>query len=325
MGYTHLTAGERYQIEALLGKQCSLREIASRLGRDKGTISREIRRNRGQRGYRPQQAATFAMDRRQHACNARQIDPEVWLRVEAMLRLELSPVQISGRLKRKKLGKVSHETIYRRVYADKATGGDLHVHLRCQKKRRKRYGSGRSRRGRIPNRVGIEERCPRVEARATVGHWEGDTVMGKNHKGALVTHVERKSRYTCIRHVARKTASEVAEATKCALGPYAALVKTITNDNGLEFAAHGVVSKSLDAKIYFAQPYSSWQRGTNENTNGLIRQYLPKKTSFKNIPDALITFIQDRLNHRPRKCLDFQTPYEVLIASARSRGVALQI
>jgi IS30 family transposase len=117
MGYTHLTAGERYQIEALLGKQCSLREIASRLGRDKGTISREIRRNRGQRGYRPQQAATFAMDRRQHACNARQIDPEVWLRVEAMLRLELSPVQISGRLKRKKLGKVSHETIYRRVYA----------------------------------------------------------------------------------------------------------------------------------------------------------------------------------------------------------------
>jgi IS30 family transposase len=325
MGYTHLTAGERYQIEALLGKQCSLREIARSLGRDKGTISREVRRNQGQRGYRPKQAEAIATERRDKACNARRVAPETWTKAEAMLRQQYSPEQVSGRLRVCNEGEISHETIYKKIYADKASGGDLHTHLRCQKKRRKRYGSGRSRRGLIPNRVGIEDRCPRVEARATVGHWEGDTVIGKNHKGALVTHVERKSRYTCIGHVARKTADEVAEATILTLGPYADLVKTITNDNGLEFCAHDAVSKNLNAKIYFAQPYSSWQRGTNENTNGLIRQYLPKKTCFKDLPDALIKFIQDRLNHRPRKCLDYRTPHEVMTSSARSRGVALQI
>ena len=202
MGYTHLTAGDRYQIQALLGKSHSLRSIAEAVGRDKGTISREIRRNAGQRGYRPKQAQDLADQRRAGGINARQVDPDTWEVAKRMLRQEHSPEQISGRLCLETgMQQISHETIYKRVYADKAAGGTLHMHLRCQKKRRKRYGSGRTRRGRIPDRVDIDERCPRVEERKTVGHWEGDTRIGRNRRGALVTHVVRKSRYAKLRKV----------------------------------------------------------------------------------------------------------------------------
>lgn len=324
MAYMHLTAGERYQISALLGKGSTLKEIGLLVGRNVSTVSREIRRNRGERGYRPKQAQDFAEKRQKETCNAYQIPHDLWAQAETMLRLDFSPEQVSGRLKLKTGQCISHETIYLRIYADKRAGGDLHTHLRCQKKRRKRYASGRSRRGHIPNRVGIEHRCPRVEDRAIIGHWESDTVIGRSHKGALVTHVERKSRFTKIRKVKRKTASEVSAATIELLKPYAELVRTLTKDNGLEFASHATVAKALNAKVYFAHPYSSWERGTNENTNGLIRQYLPKKTSFEGLTHQQVSFIEHRLNHRPRKCLDYRTPHEVFHASAKSRGVALR-
>lgn len=324
MSYTHLTVEERYQIYALMGKQCTVSDIGEALGRDKGTISRELKRNRGGKGYRPKQAQALAEVRRQETHNARQIPFKIWAIVETMLRQEHSPEQVSGRLRRCTGEKISHETIYQHIYTDKRMGGNLHQHLRCQKKRRKRYGSGRTHRGHIPNRVGIEERCPRVEKRMTIGHWEGDTVMGKNNKGALVTHFERRSRLARLRKVKRKTAKEVAKATIKVLLPLARLVKSITNDNGTEFTHHRKVSKSLNAKIYFAHPYSSWERGTNENGNGLIRQYFPKGSSFEDMTDEQVAFVEDRLNDRPRKCLDYETPREVITRSSKSRGVALR-
>ena len=204
MNYTHLTVGERYQIYALVGKQCTVREIGEALGRDKGTVSRELRRNRGAKGYGPKQAQALPEVRRQETHNARKIPPETLAVAETMLRQEHSPEQVSGRLRRCTGEKVSHETLYQHIYADKKPGGNLHQHLRYQKKRRKRYGSGRTRRGHIPNRIGIEERCPRVDNRMTIGHWEGDTVMGKNNKGALVTHFERESRLARLRKVKKR-------------------------------------------------------------------------------------------------------------------------
>lgn len=203
------------------------------------------------------QAHAVATDRRLQSCNARQVPQETWAEAQEMLRLDFSPEQVCGRLHLKAAMRISHETLYRRIYADKRAGGDLHTHLRCQKKRRKRCASGRSRRGLIPNRVSIDQRCPRVQQRATVGHWEGDTVIGKNHKGALVTLVERKSCYTQIRKVSRKTAAKVSVATIDALGPLRKAVKTITYDNGMEFADHLTVAVDLQAKTYFAHPYSS--------------------------------------------------------------------
>ena len=324
MGYTHLTAEIRYQIAILQRKGCSISEIAVLIRRSKSTVSRELKRNSGKRGYRPKQAQNLAESRRADANNAKSIPATTWHLVETLIRFDCSPQQVSGRLKLEHQISICHETIYQKIYADKRAGGTLHSHLRCRRLRRKRYGSGRSKRGRIPQRLGIEHRSPGVEKRLNIGHWEGDTVIGKNHKGALVTYVERKSRYTKICFVTNKTASKVAVATSALLRPLIPMIKTITFDNGLEFSAHMKISKNLKAQTFFANPYSSWERGTNENTNGLIRQYLPKKTSFENLTVKQIRIIEDRLNNRPRKCLDYRTPLEVMARSAKSRGVALR-
>lgn len=176
-----------------------------------------------------------------------------------------SPAHAAGRALIEGYAAVSHETLYKLVYADKHAGGQIWRNLRCCKKRRKRYGSGRQRRGKIPNRVGIEKRCVRVDERLTVGHWEGDTVIGKNHKFAFVTLVERKTGFALVRKVKTRHARGVAEAIVAALRPLRSLVRTVTFDNGLEFAQHDRVAAATGAKIYFADPYSSWQRGTNEN------------------------------------------------------------
>ena len=325
MSYKHLTENERYQIAALQDKGCFQREIAEILHRSRATISRELRRNQGQRGYRPKQAQEFARTRCQQANsqNVRHVPSETLREADTMLREQYSPQQVSSRLRITAGGSVSTETLYRHIYRDKRDGGTLHKNLRCQKKRRKRYGSGRSRRGAIPNRVGIEERCPRVESRAQVGHWEMDTVVGRNHKGFLVTMVERKSRFTVVCKVKNKTAKEISDAIIAHLLPFAPLVKTLTYDNGKEFAHHERVSAALSCKSYFAHPYSSWERGTNENTNGLIRQYHPKKSSFVHITSTHTLRLMRKLNNRPRKCLDYKTPLEVFKQSAVTRRVAL--
>jgi IS30 family transposase len=220
---------------------------------------------------------------------------------------------------------VSHEAIYQHIYADKRAGGILHRTLRCQKLRRKRYG-GRERRGTIPNQVSIDQ-CPAIaNDRLRFGDWEGDLVIGAGHQQALVTLNERISRYTLMAHVPAKTASVVSNAIIALLTPFAACVHTLTTDNGKEFAEHERIAKTLNADFYFAHPYASWERGANENMNGLIRQFFPKKMRFNSIDKMNIAYAMDRLNHRPRKCLGFKTPHEVFMQQLHSRhnSVALQ-
>ncbi|TAK14298.1 MAG: IS30 family transposase [Anaerolineae bacterium] len=306
MSYTQLAQGQRYQIYALRKHGHSQTEIAAFLGVDKATISRELRRNRGQRGYRPKQAQRLAEERRQGG--QVWITPEIWQQVEAKLRADWSPEQVSIWLREQ--GKpLSHERIYQLIYADKRAGGDLHTHLRCQKKYRKRYGHY-DRRGKIPAQISIEQRPAVVAERTRLGDWEVDLMIGKGHSGALVTLTERKSRFTLIRGVAAKTAEQVTRAVLDLLSGVAHR-ETITADNGREFAAHQTIAAGLNIDFYFAHPYASWERGTNENTNGLIRQYLPKSRDLSTLTTQEELFIMDRLNLRPRKCLGFRTPFEV--------------
>lgn len=322
MGYTQLTQEERYQIYALKKAGHIQTEIAEIVDRDPGTISRELRRNRGLKGYRPQQAHNLALARRYDKAQPR-IGSQVWQQVEALIREEWSPEQIVGRIAMEQGVSISHEWIYQYVYADKRSGGDLYTYLRCQKVRRKRYGSY-DRRGCIPNQVSIDDRPPIVDSKRRFGDWEGDTVIGKGHRGALVTLVERKSLYTVIRSVLNKTAEAVRNAVVDGLTPYIDWVHTITYDNGREFADHEGMARDLDARIYFTHPYSSWERGLNENTNGLIRQYFPKHRNLTTVTNCEIEKAMDKLNHRPRKSLGYRTPYEVFFNTRTSLTVALQ-
>lgn len=307
--YTQLTQEERYQIHALMKAGHNPTEIAEVLGRHKSTIGRELKRNRGLRGYRPRQAQELAHSRRQMAYHAR-ISTAHWNRVEELLRQDWSPEQVSGWLLREEGITISHEWIYQYVYADKRDGGDLHKHLRCQKPRRKRYGSY-DRRGQIKGRVCIDERPAVVERRSRIGDWEADTVIGKPGGTVLVTLAERKTRQSILALSPDKSAKAVRKAIIGALQPHAARVHTITYDNGKEFAHHTEIASALDASGYFAHPYHSWERGLNENMNGLIRQYLPKGKSFDSLTQEDIQHIMDKLNNRPRKCLGFKTPNQV--------------
>jgi len=305
MNYKHLSQVERYQIDALMKAGNNQTQIALVLGRNKATISREVARNTGKRGYRAKQAWEMTAQRSELSRNAHTVEPWVLAQADAWLALQWSPEQIAGKLP------VSHETLYQHVYADKRAGGKLWQNLRCHKKRRKRYASGRERRGQIIGRRPLSERPACVQERKQVGHWEGDTVIGVNHKGAIVTLVERKSGYAVIAKVANKTAGLVSAAIVNQLKPIAIKVKTLTYDNGKEFAEHAAIDKQLGSTAYFARPYASWERGTNENFNGLLRQYVPKKRHMDTVTDEEIKMIQDRLNNRPRKRLGFRTPSEV--------------
>ena len=319
-GYTQLTQDQRYQIYALQKAGFKQNQIAAEVQVHKSTICRELKRNAGQRGYRPRQAQHLAVERQQErACRPR-ISPDLWLEVESKLREQWSPQQISGRLAFEQGARVSHERIYQYIYADKRRGGTLHQHLRCQKQRRKRYGSGRSRRGQIPLRRCISERPAIVDQRVRIGDWEGDTIVGKGHQQAIVSLTERFSRFTLLHKVERATAPAVSAAIIEKLRPLAALVFTLTTDNGKEFALHQQIAATLQAEYYFAHPYASWERGLNENTNGLVRQYCPKKSDFSRLDQEEVEAIAHRLNHRPRKILNYRTPFEVFF---QQQNVAL--
>jgi IS30 family transposase len=311
MKYTQLTQEERYQIYALNKAEHDQIEIAMILNRHKSTISRELRRNSGLRGYRPQQAQRLTEQRRQSKAKP-SIPQSLWRQVERLLREDWSPEQINLWLKAEYNVSVSHEWIYQYILQDKACGGALYHHLRCKKKRRKRYGSY-SRRGQLIDRISIDERPAIVESRSRIGDWELDTIIGKNHKQALVSLTERKTRYTLIQKVKRKTADSVADAIIKLLAPFSDRVITMTSDNGKEFAGHKRIANKLNAAFYFAHPYASWERGLNENTNGLIRQYFPKGSDFTNITQKEINRAMNRLNNRPRKCLGIKTPNQVFL------------
>ncbi len=284
-------------------------QIANIVGVHKSTISRELNRNRGQRGYRPKQAHKRCVQRRLHKSQPR-IAQTTWHLIEHLLRKQWSPEQISLWLRQHADISVSHEWIYQYVLADKQAGGFLYRNLRCQKQRKKRYGAY-SRRGCIPNAISIEERPAIVDKRCRLGDWELDTVIGKNHHQALVTLVERKSKLTLIAKVSSKTAEAVSKAIIRLLKPLSPWVHTLTADNGREFSRHQKIAKALSAKFYFAHPFASWERGLNENTNGLIRQYFPKKHDFKAITQQQIKRVMDKLSNRPRKCLGTKTYNQV--------------
>ena len=311
MTYKHLSQAERYQIHALMKAGHNQSQIAKVLDRSKSTISRELSRNTGSRGYRPKQACEMSAERAQNSRNANTVPAWVNDQAQLLLQLQWSPEQIASKLP------ISHETVYQHVYADKAQGGTLWKNLRCQKQKRKRYAGGRDRRGQIPNRRPLSERPLHIEARRQVGHWECDTVMGANHKGAVVTMVERKSGYAVMAKVSNKTSELVSSAIVDKLQPLAVRVKTLTFDNGKEFAGHVYIDEQLKSTAYFARPFASWERGSNENLNGLLRQYVPKKRAMSTVTDEEIRMIQNRLNNRPRKRLGFKTPAEVFHQSLK--------
>lgn len=316
--YTQLTEGERNQIYALNKRGFKQSEIALDIERSASTISRELRRNRGKRGYRPKQANQMAQQRRKKASSHPKMVESVIAHIREKLALQWSPQQISRTMEAEIGIRVSHERIYQYVYRDRLAKGTLHLHLRHgRKKRRKRCNpSDRTgRRGRIKNRRDIDERSALVETRLITGHWEIDTIIGKGHKGAVVTIVERRSRYTLLASVENRSAELVAEATIRLLRPFADLdlVLSITADNGKEFANHEEISAALGIDFYFAKPYHSWERGTNENTNGLIRQYLPKSATLNDLAEETELMIMDRLNHRPRETLGYRTPHVELL------------
>ena len=306
--YHQLTQTQRYQIYALQKTKHSLSEIAMVIGVHRSSVSRELKRNRGQRGYCPEQDQKRAVKRRPKALP--RITIKVWMTVEHLLRQEWSPEQISGRLKKEQGIRISHEWIYQYILEDKRAGGDLYKHLRCQKKRRKRYGTY-DRRGKLPNCHSIEERPAQVQTRKRIGDWEVDTLLGKQQKHAMLTLTERKSRFTLLGKVSRRTARAVRQRLCKLLLPVRDKVHTLTSDHGKEFAEHELIAQTLQLKFYFAHPYAAWERGTNENTNGLLRQYFPKKSDFQTISNKKMEHAMSKLNFRPRKALRFKTPFEV--------------
>ena len=313
-GYHHVTQDIRSQIYALKSTGTSLRKIATIVGKHASSISREIARNTGGRGYRYKQADIKAIERRAKASKTpKKLTPSLIAIIEVkILNEEWSPDQIAGRLKKEGIANISHESIYQHIWKDKRTGGTLYKHLRYNGKKYNKRSSGRAGRGCIPNRLDIDERPHVVEEKARLGDWEGDTIVGANHRGAIVSYVDRCSKFTVLKMLENRTAEQVTQATLDKLGQGTLPVLTITYDNGKEFSEHSKIASELNASCYFAKPYHSWERGLNEHTNGLVRQYLPKKTDFTKVPDQTVQAIAEKLNNRPRKILNYCTPLEVL-------------
>jgi IS30 family transposase len=294
-------------------------EIGQALGFSQGTVSREFSRNTRQRGYRFQQAQHTAQARQEQGRHQpRKLTGRVRRTIARKLRAERwSPEQISFWLQAKRGVSLSHEWIYQMIWDNKRTGGDLWQYLRRRGKRYNRRGAQTAGRGVIPHRTDIAERPAIVAAKSRLGDWEGDTIVGAHHKGALLTHVERKSLFTTISKLPRPTAQATHRATVHRLTPLRAHVHTITYDNGKEFAGHRHTAHLLQAQVFFATPYHAWERGVNENTNGLIRDFFPKGTDFTTIHPATVAKVERLLNRRPRKSLGFQTPNEVFHALAK--------
>jgi IS30 family transposase len=321
-GYHHLTKDQRCQLYTLKDIGKSIGSIATKLEVHRSTLHRELARNQGERGYRFQQANEKAYERKNSvATNGLKMTEKMITFVKEGLKSQWSPEQISGRLKLERGHEsVSHETIYKHIWKDKKKGGTLHLQLRHNGKKYNKRGSGKAGRGCIPGRVDISERPLIVEEKSRIGDWEIDTIIGKGHKGAVVSMVDRHSKLTLLAQVARKTAHEVEEALTTRLKDLADFVLTLTADNGKEFSNHQVIAKKLGATVYFAHPYRSWERGLNEHTNGLIRQYLPKSERLDMVTESTLREIENLLNNRPRKVLQYRTPLEVFNAR-RVEGV----
>lgn len=318
MGYKQLGFEKRCQIYGFWRAGYNQSQIAKEIGVHKSTISREFRKNItfvhtafGCWQYKPNYAQTYTDERHRKKRKRIKFTKEVENFVREKLLQEWSPEQISGYAKRHHLFSLSYERIYQFILTDKKKGSNLYKHLRHQhKKYRKRYGSP-SRQGPLKNRVMIHDRPEIVNKKQRLGDWEIDTIIGKQHKKAIVTLVERLSKKTLIGQVGSKQADFVKSQVICLLNSFKPYVLSIMADNGGEFSQHEQIAATLETHIYFAHPYHSWERGLNENTNGLIRQYIPKGKDFDELTDSAIIEIQERLNNRPRKSLGYATPNEV--------------
>jgi len=287
------------------------------IGASQSAISRELARNRGQRGYRCKQAQEKAQARRSAASAVpRKMSEAVIAAIEAKLCTEqLSPQQISGWLAATQSVSVSHERIYLHIWADKRAGGVLFKQLRRRGKKYNRRSTKSAGRGVIPGRIDISERPAIVEQRVRIGDWEADTIVGAGRRGAILSLVERFTKFTLLHKLDAATSDQTTRALIRRLRPYQPFVHTITADNGKEFAGHRTVAKRLGAGFYFARPYHAWERGLNENTNGLVRQYFPKGTSLASVTQKDVRRVQNLLNARPRKTLAYKSPNEVFFGT----------
>lgn len=316
MSYRQITFEERYTLSLLRQRGLSAAAIARVLGRHRSSIGRELHRNATHADgcYRPQLADWYTNGRRRRSRRNRRFGPAEWTRIQALVREDWSPEQIAGRLRR--LGElvISHETIYRYIWADKRAGGELYRHLRGARKRfRKRYGSYDSR-GRLAGKRPITARPAAATARTQVGHWEGDTMLGDSQAGPCVlTLVERKTGFVALGRLARRTGVDVNRRARRLIDAQPRPVRTLTVDNGTEFHRYAALERHTAIRVYFATPHHAWERGTNENTNGLLRQYLPKRQSMARLTQHDCNRIAQKLNRRPRKRLGYQTPEECYV------------
>jgi IS30 family transposase len=312
----HLTFEQRCKLAALHQAGLTQTAIAAQIGSSQSAVSRELQRNGGSGGYACGPAHEAAAMRRSIANSSpHKMTPRMVALIEAKLRHdEWSPQQISCWLAQTHQIHISHERIYQHIWADKHAGGTLFRQLRRTGKSYNKRGSKLAGRGIIPGRIDIDQRPAIVEQRIRIGDWEADTIVGAGRKGAILSLVERVSRYTLLHKLKAAQAEPTTRAIIAKLRPHRARVHTITADNGKEFALHARVARQLGAGFYFAKPYHAWERGLNENTNGLVRQYFPKGTSFAHITPAAVAKVQNKLNSRPRKVLAYKTPNQVFFA-----------
>jgi len=316
---------ERYQIEALKKEGLSQRAIANNICVHHSTVSRELKRNSLDNDeYNAIRASISARLRYQHKTKNRRLTKKHTSFIKMCIKDGFSPEQVAGRMiLLTDLRPISHETIYKYIYHNQRSGGNLYKYLRHKnKKYTKRSATYRSR-GQIQNRISIDFRPAIVEEKSRVGDWEVDTIIGKSHHQAIVTLVDRNSKFTLMKKVEAKQARVVTDAIVHLLKPIQEYTLTITSDNGKEFSYHEEIAQTLDIEFYFANPYQSWQRGLNEHTNGLIREYFPKKMPFVDITDEQIVEVQNRLNRRPRKVLGYKTPAEVFFDTITKSYVAV--
>ena len=320
----HLTKEQRYTISVMKKQNYKQIEIALAIENDKSVVSRELKRNCDKR------SGIYNNDLAQRKYDQRQKDKPKHIKFtselesffESLLNKDYSPEQISGRAKLEGIACVSHERLYQHIWQDKKQGGKLHLHLRRKGRKYRKRGAAIDTRGIIKDRVDISLRPDIVDQKQRFGDLEIDTVIGKNHKGALLTINDRVSSMVWIAKLNGKNAAELALKVIEIMNPYKDLIHTITGDNGKEFADHKTICQGLGISFYFAKPYHSWERGANENTNGLIRQYFTKGSSFENIKDKDVAKVQDILNNRPRKKLNFLTPNEYFFLNLLNQKVA---
>tara|TARA_B110000285_G_scaffold229839_1_gene295374 strand:+ start:1098 stop:2075 length:978 start_codon:yes stop_codon:yes gene_type:complete len=314
MNYQQLIDSQRYQIEAYLKANFTITRIAIELGVHKSTICRELKRNSKKRSYNANCTSTLSKERKRESYKHSVFDQNMKQYIDKKLtQNQWSPEQIKGRCDLDGIPMVSTERIYQYIYPNQTEGGYLYLHLRTARRWRRKRLNRKHQRGQIPNRTMIDQRPKIVDTKERFGDWEVDTIIGENHKTAILIVTERKSQFELMVKTDATKAESIRKQMINLLAPFKELVKTITSDNGKEFTKHQEIAQKIEVDFYFADPYSPWQRGLNEYNNKLIRQYLPKKTDFNLINNNEINMIITKLNNRPRKLLGYKTPNEVFL------------